>query len=103
MTLISLFFSPSRRAELFEDPCTFNPERYFDGEIDKAFYKYMPFLIGPRMCLGYKFALMEMKMALAVLVRNMSFQLRSGQKFRRQIRITMRPDPSLELDVSMVA
>ena len=36
-------------------------------------YQFLPFLVGPRMCLGYKFALLEMKAILACLLRELTF------------------------------
>ena len=36
-------------------------------------YSYIPFGAGPRMCIGNKFAMMEMKVMLATLLKNFSF------------------------------
>ncbi|XP_015177307.1 PREDICTED: cytochrome P450 9e2-like [Polistes dominula] len=46
----------------FEDPFTFNPERFMENgkEIINSGV-YLPFGLGPRMCIGNRFALMEMK------------------------------------------
>lgn len=92
----------SRRPEFFEDPETFKPDRFFDLETEKTFYRFIPFLIGPRMCLGYKFALMEMKASLAVLLRGLRFDTIPGKTFKRKMRTTMKLDPVLELRVSTV-
>ena len=36
-------------------------------------YSYIPFGAGPRMCIGNKFAMMEMKVMLATLLKSFSF------------------------------
>ncbi|GFS86374.1 cytochrome P450 3A21 [Nephila pilipes] len=57
--------------EFFPDPETFNPERFMDGyEPKHPQYAYLPFGAGPRNCLGMRFALLEIKMCLANLLRN---------------------------------
>lgn len=51
-----------RNAQYYDNPDKFDPERFSDenkGSIDP--YTYQPFGIGPRHCIGNRFALMEMK------------------------------------------
>ncbi|GFX24925.1 cytochrome P450 3A21 [Trichonephila clavipes] len=56
--------------DFFEDPETFNPERFMEGyEPKHPQYAYLPFGAGPRNCLGMRFALLEIKMCLANLFR----------------------------------
>ncbi|ELU08763.1 hypothetical protein CAPTEDRAFT_39114, partial [Capitella teleta] len=60
-TIILMLIGPMmRRPELFEDPDTFNPDRFDDPEVTRNLYSFMPFLIGPRMCLGHKFSMAEL-------------------------------------------
>ncbi len=96
------FFFFFRLEENFQDANEFRPERFDSPEVDGAMYAYLPFLIGPRMCLGYKFALVEMKITLAVLLRKLHFDTIPGVTYKRKNRVTMRPDPSLRLRVSVI-
>ncbi|XP_069107924.1 cytochrome P450 3A8-like isoform X2 [Argopecten irradians] len=60
--------------EFYPDPEEFRPERYSpdsDCEIDPVMY--LPFGGGPRMCVGVKFAMMEIKIILVHLMRNVRF------------------------------
>jgi cytochrome P450 len=65
-------------------------------------YSFLPFLIGPRMCVGYKFALLEMKVILATLLRNFTFELLPDTVYERRSGITMRPSPNVELKIARV-
>ncbi|XP_050323272.1 cytochrome P450 9b2 [Bactrocera neohumeralis] len=46
----------------FEDPDAFNPERFSDENKDNIKpFTYLPFGVGPRMCIGNRYALMQAK------------------------------------------
>ncbi|XP_051017152.1 cytochrome P450 3A9 [Acomys russatus] len=57
------------------EPEEFRPERFSKKNQDSIDpYTYLPFGNGPRNCLGMRFALMNMKVALVTLMQNFSFQ-----------------------------
>ncbi|XP_052023977.1 cytochrome P450 3A11-like [Apodemus sylvaticus] len=61
--------------QLWPQPEEFRPERFSKenkGSIDP--YVYLPFGNGPRNCIGMRFALMNMKLALTKVLQNFSFQ-----------------------------
>lgn len=47
-------------SEYLSDPETFNPERFRDDNM-KNHVAYMPFGLAPKDCIGFRFALLEMK------------------------------------------
>jgi len=49
------------------DPRIFNPSRH---EVKRHPLSYLAFGLGPRNCIGMKFAIVEMKLALVNLMRN---------------------------------
>ncbi|XP_049516541.1 cytochrome P450 3A24 [Dermacentor silvarum] len=76
--LIVPTWSIHRNPELWPDPERFDPERFSEGlEKDRHPASYIPFGMGPRECIGKKFAMLELKMALCKLVRRYEFSLSS--------------------------
>lgn len=52
----------------YKDPETFRPERFLNGEILQN--TYLPFGLGPRICIGNRFAIMESKILFYHLLKN---------------------------------
>lgn len=62
-------------------------------------YAWLPFLVGSRSCIGQRFALMELACILSVLVPRFKLRLVPGQNIRPKLTVTMRPYPSLMMEV----
>jgi cytochrome P450 family 135 len=79
-----------RRADLWDDPTAFRPERFLDGAPEP--YTYIPFGGGTRRCLGAAFATLEMREVLRALAAR--FELGpdrpEGERMRRRS-ITLTP------------
>ncbi|XP_013146832.1 PREDICTED: cytochrome P450 9e2-like isoform X2 [Papilio polytes] len=60
-----------RDPKYFPDPEKFDPERFSDENKHKIDpFSYMPFGVGPRNCIGSRFALCELKVALCQLLQH---------------------------------
>ncbi|CAJ0589978.1 unnamed protein product [Cylicocyclus nassatus] len=59
-----------RDPNYWDDPEVFRPDRFVDGEL-KHPYAYIPFSAGSRNCIGQRFAIMEEKCILAMIMRNL--------------------------------
>ncbi len=90
-----------RHRLLWDDPDLFDPGRFLDGagrKIDR--YAYLPFGIGPRMCIGAGFALQEATLVLATIMKNFRLALAPGQSVWPQQRFTLRPRDPLMMAVT---
>eukprot|EP00794_Sanderia_malayensis_P005204 gene5204-5858_t len=67
-------------------------------------YRYLPFSRGPRMCIGYRFAELELKTVLAKLLRSLTFKLGKNQSadFKAEWVLTLRPNPAPVVAISKV-
>nr|XP_021535712.1 cytochrome P450 3A12-like [Neomonachus schauinslandi] len=68
-------FTLHRDLDLWPEPEEFHPERFSKKNKDNIIpYTYLPFGTGPRNCLGMRFAIMNMKLALVRVLQNFSFK-----------------------------
>lgn len=84
-----------------EDAREFRPERW-DELKDVSNTHFLTFQQGPHSCLGRKFAEIEMKVLLAVLIGSFEFGKVPGRKVTKYSLVTMRPVGGLHLRVSKV-
>jgi len=87
-----------RNPLLWPDPLAFDPERFRPEAVrERHRYAYFPFGGGPRVCIGNAFALMEARLALAVLAQDWRLAPNSGPAPRPQARVTLRPREPLRM------
>jgi cytochrome P450 len=80
-----------RHRDLWPEPDAFNPDRY-DGDASRDALKqaYLPFGMGPRVCMGAAFALQEATLILAQLVRHHRLEAVPGHVPQPVGRLTIR-------------
>ncbi|MCB0111885.1 MAG: cytochrome P450, partial [Caldilineaceae bacterium] len=80
------------------DPERFDPER-FTPEREKAIPRgaYLPFGMGPHTCIGNAFAMVEMKIALALIVQKFHLSHVSDHPVELDALITLRPKHGMQM------
>lgn len=75
-------YATHRHPDFWPEPDSFDPNRFSSGpgkHPSRHPYSYFPFGRGPRQCVGTNFALLEMKLALAVIARRYTLALPDGR------------------------
>jgi len=87
-----------RDARWFEEPDAFRPERWADGSAERLpKFAYFPFGGGPRLCIGKDFALLEIAVALATILRKFTFRTVSGHPTWPLPSLTLRPEYGIQM------
>jgi cytochrome P450 len=81
--------------EIFPNPEKFTPQRWEHKE--PTMYEYNPFSSGSRICIGAPFALMEMKIVLAMLLMQYRLQYIPQQRLDRDALIVMAPKYGMQM------
>lgn len=90
-----------RHRSLWEDPFTFNPDRFLpESEKNRHKFAYLPFGGGPRVCIGMRFALMEAVTMLSYVTRSVRLSCEPGFKATPFLTITMRPKGGMPLKIA---
>jgi cytochrome P450 len=78
-----------RRADIWSSPNVFDPDRFSpDKQTERAPFAYLPFGVGPRVCMGAAFAMTELITAFATLVR--------------EVKLMADPDRPIEIDLRLL-
>lgn len=99
-TVLVNIYGLHRRPDLFAEPERFDPDR-FEPEREKALPRgaYLPFIDGPRVCVGYHFALMEGHLLLAHIMRQVALEAIDDALVPPLPRVTLRPSRPVMLRV----
>lgn len=99
-------YATHRHPDFWPNPERFEPDR-FEAGLEKYArrhpYSYFPFGRGPRQCIGTNFALLEMKLALAVIARRYTLSLPAGQDsapVATETLFTLRPKHGMPICIS---
>lgn len=87
-----------RNPALWEAPDEFRPERFSEAAVaGRHKYAYLPFGAGPRLCIGAQFALQEIPLALAALVRRYRLEAIPGETVVPTGLLTLKPYPGVRV------
>lgn len=72
-------FELHRNPNIWENPMVFNPENFSPENVkNRPKFNYLPFGAGPRICIGQQFALMEMQLILAAIMKRFTLETASS-------------------------
>lgn len=98
-TLCLWIYQTHRDPRWYPHPGVFEPERFLREPLsERRTHTFMPFGAGQHLCIGKQFALMELRLVLATLLRRWRF-VGSGALPEPQARFTLRPSSTATLRV----
>ncbi len=87
-----------RHRLLWRDPDIFDPTRFLAGQANMIQrYAYLPFGVGPRVCIGAALAVQEATLVVATLMKHFDLDLVPGQSVWPVIDFTMKPRDGLKM------
>jgi cytochrome P450 len=77
----------------FPEPERFDPDRFGPSRVESMpDYAYIPFGVGPHVCVGNTFAMMEITLVVATLVQRFQVELTPGQEnLMPELKVSLRP------------
>jgi cytochrome P450 len=90
-TIVVWIYATHRDARWFPEPERFNPARFASPSSSRPPAAYLPFGLGPRTCIGKKFALIEMSLVLATLLRRFRLEPIASRRLEPSMRVYLAP------------
>ncbi|GMI73209.1 cytochrome P450, family 714, subfamily A, polypeptide 1, EUI-like p450 A1 [Hibiscus trionum] len=94
-----------RDAEIWgPDANEFKPERFNDGVKKACKYPqaYIPFGVGPRLCLGRNFAMVQLKIVLTLIISNFAFSLSPNYRHCPAYRMIVEPGNGVQILIQKI-
>jgi cytochrome P450 len=89
-----------RHRKLWDDPDRFDPERFTPEAVAaRSRYAYLPFSVGPHVCIGATLAMSEILITFAVLARRFRFRLVPDQRIEPIAWTSLRPGRGIRMRV----
>jgi cytochrome P450 len=89
-----------RHPDFWPHPEHFDPERFSPASKERRERgSYYPFSSGPRICIGFTFALMEMSIVLAMLLQRCQLRLEGKEPVAPEGHLTLRPATPVKLRI----
>lgn len=100
-TILMMPWTLHRHRKLWDRPTAFIPSRFWPENREKIDrFQYLPFGVGPRVCIGASFALQEAVIALAILLHRFRFHCTPQCKPWPVQKLTTQPGGGLPMTVT---
>ena len=95
--------STHHNEEYWPKPMTYDPNRYVDPNVRPEPFTFIPFIDGPRNCLGQYLALLESKMVVSLISMRYSLQMKNvpkhGEDPRHRFMVPLIPKDPMDVIV----
>ena len=89
-----------RHRRLWDDPDRFDPDRFTaERSASRSRYSYLPYSLGPHVCIGASLATIEMVVAAAVLAQRFRFRLVPGHPVEPTAWTNLRPRHGIKMTI----
>lgn len=78
-----------RNPDIFNNPAQFDPSRWIDHKPGP--FQFIPFSAGPRLCLGYQFVMLEMKLVIIRAMQRFKLNVVENSHIDANVQLTLRP------------
>jgi cytochrome P450 len=95
MEVFVSIYHTHRMPEVYPEPARFHPRRW--ESMEPSIFEYNPFSAGPRLCIGWQFALQEMKVVLAMLMQRIRLRCVPKLVINRTGAIVLTPEGGLPM------
>ena len=97
-SLFPSIYLTHQREDIYPEPKKFKPERFLEKQFSSS--EYLPFGGGNRRCLGYAFALFEIKLVLTTILSQVELELLDNRPLKPVRRgITFTPDGGVKMRI----
>jgi cytochrome P450 len=102
-TIYVSLYATHRLAHLWPNPNRFDPERFAPEQTERRpRFAFIPFAAGHRNCVGASTAIVELKLAVALLAQRYDLDLASGQRVEGVAGTTMHPRYGMKMRVRAI-
>jgi cytochrome P450 len=100
-TVVVFVYGVHHSPQYWPNPESFDPERFSKAnENPHPQFAFLPFGAGPRGCIGYNYATLQILLILSVLLRKYDLQLASGQTIEPRPMVILRPKEGIRMTFS---
>jgi cytochrome P450 len=86
-------FVTHRHPEIWPNPQVFDPDRFApERSAERSKYAHFPFIAGPHQCIGAEFAMLEMRLVVAMVLRDYDLELAPNQTIEPRASIAIIPN-----------
>ncbi len=91
-------FVTHRHPEVWENPAVFDPDRFIpERSVERSKYAHFPFIAGPHQCIGAEFAMLEMRLVVAMVLREYDVELVPHQTIEPRASIAIVPNAPVQV------